>query len=82
MTEAITPLNIIWSILGAIGVAFLGLLVWGIKKLVVTTFENTFAISKLSDKLEKFTEQIELLPKLEKDVGAAHEKIRNIQKGI
>ncbi len=81
MSDPITPLTILWSILGSIGVMCLGLIAWGLKKLITTTFENTFAINGLNTKLEAFTKQIEMLPKLQRDVGAAHDKIRNIEKG-
>lgn len=81
MNDVITPLTLVWSILGSIGVAFLGLLVWGIKKLIITTFENTLSINNLGSKLEEFTKQIELIPKLQRDLGAAHDKIRKIEKG-
>lgn len=81
MTEVDPILKIVWSIFGTLGVALLGLIVWGIKKWITTTFENTVALKVLSEKLDNFSKQIETLPKIQRDVSAAHEKIRKIEKG-
>lgn len=75
-----TLVNIMWGMLGTAGVTFLGLTSYGIKKLIHTVFENTVAIKVLTEKLEDLEKKTEAIPKLEKDVGAAHQKLREVLK--
>lgn len=42
--------------------------------------KNTLAITKLEIKLEGLVRLLEIIPKLEKDVSIAHEKIRFLEK--
>lgn len=74
-----TPLQIIWSILGAVGVCVLSLIGFGIKKLVTTTFQNTVAVKLLDTHIERLLKGYEKIQKIEEDVNEAHKKIRQIR---
>lgn len=52
-------MEIIWGILGAIGVALLGFLGWGVKKLIVTTFNNTTQIALLNQTIGVLVKDID-----------------------
>lgn len=76
-----TLLHIIWSVFGAVGLAILSFIGWGIKKLVTTTFENTVAIKILDGHIERLVKGYARIDKLENDMNNAHIKIREI-KGV
>jgi hypothetical protein len=76
-----TLITIIWSIVGAVGTGVLGLIFFGIKKLVTTTIENTIAIQILSGHIEAIIKLSNKIEKLERDVNSAHDKIRNYSRG-
>lgn len=74
-------LEILWGIFGGIGTASLGLIAFGLKKMVSTTIENTIAIKILNEKMTTIVEKLDKIPKLEKDLSAAHDKLRNLNGG-
>ena len=73
-----TLIHILWSIIGAVGVAALGLLSWGVKRLIATAFENTIQIRMLNQKLEEIIGSIMKINRIEQDLNHAHAKIREL----
>lgn len=73
-----TVLIIIWTACGAIMTGILGLIFWGIKKLIVTMFENTIQIKILNGHIDNFLKVPPKVEKLERDMNIAHERIRGI----
>lgn len=78
--EADFMLKIIWTILGTSATGLMGLVIWGLKKLIEVFFENTVQLKLLNQHVEKLLELPPKVEKLERDVSAAHEKIRAITK--
>lgn len=67
-----------WSILAALGTAFLGAIVWGIKKLIIAVFDNTVSLKLLSEKVTQLANGYERMWKVEKDLNELHIKFRNL----
>ena len=66
-------------LVGGGGTIAVGLLAWGLKSLIATVIQNTFAIKLLTERLEGVLLAQEKLLKLEQDVHEAHRKIREFQ---
>jgi len=66
--------------MGAIATSFLGLLFWGVKKLITTTFENTVQISLLNQHIDQLLKLPVKVEKMEKDLNEAHSRIRTVYK--
>lgn len=62
--------------------ALLGFLVWGIKILITTVFDNTIEIKLLNKHISELVKYYAKTEKLEKDVTEAHNRIRDLQKGV
>lgn len=77
MSEA-QSLSILPIILGGVGTIILGLIAWGLKALITTLLQNTFAIKLLTEKIEGLLAGQEKIPKLEQDIHEAHRKIREL----
>lgn len=75
-----TLITIMWTVMGAVATSFLGLLFWGVKKLITTTFENTVQIKLLNQHIDALLMLPLKVEKLDKDVTEAHNKIRGIYK--
>ena len=73
-------IRIMWAMLGTFGVTFLGLLAWGIKKMITTLFENTLAIRGLTIQVTTLNQSHAELNKLSKDMNVAHGRIRELQR--
>ena len=71
-----TLITIVWTILGALGTALLALVVWGLKKLITATFENTVQVKLLNQHIEKLLLLPPRVEKIERDLNVAHERIR------
>lgn len=74
-----TIIQTMWSIFGAMGIALLSFIGWGLKKLVTTTFENTVAIKLLDSHIEKLIKGYAKIEKLETDINQAHSRIRQLK---
>lgn len=70
-----------WSISGLLGTALLGMLVWGLKILITTVFDNTVAIKLLNERISELVKYYAKTEKLEQDINIAHQRIRDLQKG-
>lgn len=79
--DSATLVTIIWSGIGALAVALLGMLVWGLKILITTMFDNTVQIKLLSEKISELVKYYSKTEKLEKDMTVAHQRIRDLQRG-
>jgi len=77
--EIKTIVTIMWSVLGALAVAGLGLLSWGVKKLIVASFENTLQIRILNEKIGEIIRGQLKIEKMEKDLNEAHSRIRELK---
>jgi len=75
-----TLVTIMWTVLGAVATAFLGLLFWGVKKLIMTTFENTVQIKILNKHIEELIKLPLKIEKMERDLNIAHDRIRTVIK--
>jgi hypothetical protein len=58
----------------------LGLIAWGIKSLISTTFENTVQIKLLNQHIVDLLKIPGKVEKLEQDVRVAHDRIREVYK--
>jgi hypothetical protein len=76
-----TIIKIVWSLIGSLGVMALGLLSWGIKRLISASFENTIQIRILNGKIADIIGAIGKISKMEQDINHAHKKIREIENG-
>lgn len=72
-------IDFVMIIVGGAGTITLGLVAWGLKSLISTVIQNTFAIKLLTEKISGLLETVQKLPKLEHDVHEAHQKIRALQ---
>jgi len=72
-------LDLVMVLLGGAGTISVGLLAWGLKSLISTVIQNTFAIKLLTEKINGLFLAEEKLLKLEHDVHEAHRKIREVQ---
>ena len=75
-----TLTTIMWSGISAIAVSLLAMLVWGLKILITTMFENTVQIKLLSEKISELVKYYARTEKLESDVNEAHNRIRELQR--
>lgn len=76
-----TLITIMWTIVGAVATTFLGLIAWGLKKMIMTTFENTVQIKLLTEKLDTLLKLPPRMEKVEKDITEAHNRIRSLKNG-
>lgn len=72
-------IDFVMILVGGAGTITLGLVAWGLKSIISTVIQNTFAIKLLTEKISGLLETVHKLPKLEHDVHVAHEKIRSLQ---
>lgn len=79
--DSSTLVTIMWTVMGGVGTSFLGLIFWGIKKLITTTFENTVQIKLLNQHIETLMKLPAKVEKHEKDLNEAHQRIRELKKG-
>ena len=82
-------LDLIWGILGALGVTLLGIWAWAIQRHIAATTANTVQIAVLGEKVSQLQATIEhlkdtlvLVQTLKRDVDYAHEKIRELKRPI
>ena len=80
MLDNPTLVAILWTVLGAFATAFLGLIVWGIKKLITTTFNNTIAVTLLNSHIEELLKLPPKVEKLQADMNEAHRRIKHFNK--
>lgn len=73
-----TLVTIIWSLTGAVGTVFLGLVAFGLKALITATFKNTMAINNLNQHIEQLLKIPAKLEKVQFDIDNAHAKIRSL----
>lgn len=71
-------LDLVMILVGGAGTISVGLLAWGLKVLISTVLQNTFAIKLLTQKIEGLLAGHEKLPKMEQDIHEAHRKIREL----
>ncbi len=72
-------LKVALLIVGALASFVGGLIVWGLKNLISTVFENTIALKVVSEKLNEVNKTIDKIPELERDLsklGASHRSLR------
>lgn len=72
-------IDFVMVLVGGAGTVTLGLVAWGLKSLITTVIQNTFAIKLLTEKIGGLVEIVQKLPKLEHDVHEAHKKIRALE---
>lgn len=65
----------------AVGTLLLGLIAWGIKAHIQTTFENTVQIKILNQHIEELLKLKPKVEKIENDLHVAHERIRALNGG-
>lgn len=80
MMDNATLVTIIWSIIGGIATMLLGLVAWGLKVQITTTFENTVQIRLLNQHIESLLKLPSKVEKLEKDIFVAHKRIKEMYK--
>lgn len=71
--------DFIMVLVGGASTITLGLVAWGLKSLISTVIQNTFAIKLLTEKIGGLVDTVQKLPKLEQDIHEAHHKIRELQ---
>lgn len=67
------------SLVGIIATFVLGILSHRIKKHIDSVEQNTLAIAKLTAHVEFLEKKTDFLPKFQKDMDEAHNKLRNIE---
>lgn len=67
--------------MGGVATAFLGLIVWGIKKLITTTFENTVQVKILTGQIATLLNLPPQVEKIKSDLNEAHNRIRSLKNG-
>lgn len=76
-----TLITILWAIVGAVGTSLLGLIVWGIKTLISTVFENTVQVRLLNQHIEELMKLPMKVEKAERDLNNAFNMIRDMKQG-
>ena len=72
-------IRIMWGMFGTFGVTSVGLLAWGIKKMISTLFQNTLAIQSLTLQIATLNASHAEINKLSRDMNIAHSRIRELQ---
>ena len=64
-------------IIGGLGTIVLGLLTWGIKKLIETILSTRLELAVIKEQLKSLIEDNKALPKMKEDLNALHSKVRS-----
>ena len=79
--------ELIYAVLGAVGVTTLGIWAWAIQRHIAATTANTVQIAVLGEKVTQLQATIDslkdaliLVQTLKRDVDYAHEKIRDLKR--
>lgn len=64
-------------IIGGLGTIVLGLLTWGIKKLIETILSTRLELAVIKEQLKSLIEDNKSLPKIKEDLNALHSKVRS-----
>lgn len=75
-------LPIINIALGGAGTIFMALIIWGLQKGISAMYKVVVAVEILAGEVKGLKETVKGLPKLESDLDAAHEKIRELKQEI
>jgi hypothetical protein len=79
ITQAMPIINIVF---GGAGAIFMGLVLWGLKSVISALYKAIIAVEILTGEMKELKETVKNLPKLESDLDAAHEKIRELKQEI
>lgn len=70
-------LQIAGLIIGGLGTIVLGLLTWGIKKLIETILSTRLELAIIKEQLKSLIEDNKSLPKIKDDLNYLHNKVRS-----
>lgn len=78
MLDEKTIIQIAGLIIGALATGVMGLIGWGIKKLITAVYECVVEIKILREIVSKLTEEVKPIPKMQRDLNNLHQWRRDM----